>query len=130
MLHVSLNRYVNTVYIFLFSICLTYVLPAKVQEEIDRVIGRERSPCMQDRSHMPYTDAMVHEVQRYIDLLPTNLPHAVTCDVNFRNYFIPKVRCVSPTLTSVVLEVPFSQYGVHLLSTQDERGAETTLVAA
>uniref|UniRef100_G1QAZ0 unspecific monooxygenase n=1 Tax=Myotis lucifugus TaxID=59463 RepID=G1QAZ0_MYOLU len=69
---------------------------AKVQEEIDRVIGRERSPCMQDRSHMPYTDAMVHEVQRYINLLPTNLPHAVTCDVNFRNYLIPKVRCVHP----------------------------------
>ncbi|XP_011829841.1 PREDICTED: cytochrome P450 2C9-like [Mandrillus leucophaeus] len=63
---------------------------AKVQEEIERVIGRNRSPCMQDRSHMPYTDAVVHEVQRYIDLLPTSLPHAVTCDVKFRNYLIPK----------------------------------------
>ncbi|XP_039727627.1 cytochrome P450 2C18-like [Pteropus medius] len=68
---------------------------AKVQEEIDRVIGRHRSPCMQDRSHMPYTDAVVHEIQRYIDLLPINLPHAVTCDVNFRNYLIPKVTFAS-----------------------------------
>ncbi|XP_036192436.1 cytochrome P450 2C18-like [Myotis myotis] len=75
---------------------------AKVQEEIDRVIGRERSPCMQDRSHMPYTDAMVHEVQRYIDLLPTNLPHAVTCDVNFRNYLIPKGTTIITNLTSVL----------------------------
>ncbi|XP_005885532.1 PREDICTED: cytochrome P450 2C42, partial [Myotis brandtii] len=101
-LHVSLNRYVNTVCIFLFSICLTYVLPAKVQEEIDRVIGRERSPCMQDRSHMPYTDAMVHEVQRYLNLLPTNLPHAVTCDVKFRNYLIPKGTTIITNLTSVL----------------------------
>lgn len=68
---------------------------AKVQEEIECVVGRNRSPCMQDRSHMPYTDAVVHEIQRYIDLLPTNLPHAVTCDVKFKNYLIPKVGFIS-----------------------------------
>lgn len=79
---------------FSFFIHLSCVLSAKVQEEIDRVIGRHRSACMQDRSHMPYTDAVVHEIQRYIDLVPTNLPHAVTCDIKFRNYLIPKVRCV------------------------------------
>ncbi|XP_011917982.1 PREDICTED: cytochrome P450 2C9 [Cercocebus atys] len=75
---------------------------AKVQEEIERVIGRNRSPCMQDRSHMPYTDAVVHEVQRYIDLLPTNLPHAVTCDVKFRNYLIPKGTTILISLSSVL----------------------------
>ena len=47
---------------------------------------------MQDRSHMPYMDAVVHEIQRYIDLVPTNLPHAVTRDIKFRNYLIPKVN--------------------------------------
>ncbi|XP_058399565.1 cytochrome P450 2C26 isoform X2 [Diceros bicornis minor] len=75
---------------------------AKVQEEIDRVIGRHRNPCMQDRSHMPYMDAMIHEVQRYIDLVPTNLPHAVTCDVKFRNYLIPKGTTILTSLTSVL----------------------------
>ncbi|XP_055466037.1 cytochrome P450 2C50-like [Psammomys obesus] len=63
---------------------------AKVQEEIDHVVGRNRSPCMQDRGHMPYMDAMIHEVQRFIDLIPNSLPHEVTCDVKFRNYLIPK----------------------------------------
>ncbi|XP_065776095.1 cytochrome P450 2C19-like isoform X2 [Muntiacus reevesi] len=75
---------------------------AKVQEEIDRVIGRHRIPCMQDRSHMPYTDAVVHEMQRYIDLAPTNLPHAVTRDITFRNYFIPKGTDILTSLTSVL----------------------------
>ncbi|XP_062959286.1 cytochrome P450 2C19-like isoform X1 [Cynocephalus volans] len=75
---------------------------AKVQEEIERVVGRHRSPCMQDRSHMPYTDAVVHEIQRYIDLVPTNAPHAVTCDIKFRNYFIPKGTTVLTSLTSVL----------------------------
>ncbi|XP_028637513.1 cytochrome P450 2C37-like [Grammomys surdaster] len=75
---------------------------AKVQEEIERVVGKNRSPCMQDRSHMPYTDAMIHEVQRFIDLIPNNLPHEVTCDIKFRNYFIPKGTMVITSLTSVL----------------------------
>ncbi|XP_040110499.1 cytochrome P450 2C26-like isoform X2 [Oryx dammah] len=75
---------------------------AKVQEEIDQVIGRHRSPCMQDRSHMPYTDAVIHEIQRYIDLIPTSLPHAVTHDVKFRNYLIPKGTNILTSLTSVL----------------------------
>ncbi|XP_043782388.1 cytochrome P450 2C25-like isoform X3 [Cervus elaphus] len=75
---------------------------AKVQEEIDRVIGRHRIPCMQDRSHMPYTDAVIHEIQRYADLLPTSLPHAVTRDIKFRNYLIPKGTDILTSLTSVL----------------------------
>ena len=62
---------------------------------------------MQDRSHMPYTDAVVHEIQRYIDLVPSSLPHMVTHDIELRNYIIPKVRLVSLTVTSVVLTFPF-----------------------
>ncbi|XP_016048180.1 cytochrome P450 2C15-like isoform X1 [Erinaceus europaeus] len=75
---------------------------AKAQEEIERVIGRHRSPSMQDRSHMPYMDALVHEVQRYIDLLPISLPHAVTRDIKFRNYLIPKGMTIITSLTSVL----------------------------
>ncbi|XP_012889801.1 PREDICTED: cytochrome P450 2C5-like isoform X4 [Dipodomys ordii] len=75
---------------------------AKVKEEIDHVIGRHRSPCMQDRSQMPYTDAVMHEIQRYIDLLPLSLLHAVTRDVKFRDYIIPKGTNILTSLTSVL----------------------------
>ncbi|KAM9051314.1 LOW QUALITY PROTEIN: cytochrome P450 2C18-like [Megaptera novaeangliae] len=75
---------------------------AKVQKEIDCVIGRHQSPCMQDRSHMPYMDAVVHEIQRYTDLIPTNLPHAVTRDVKFRNYFLPRGMTIVTLLSSVL----------------------------
>ncbi|XP_052028325.1 cytochrome P450 2C42-like isoform X2 [Apodemus sylvaticus] len=77
---------------------------AKVQEEIDHVIGRHRSPCMRDRNNMPYTEAVLHEIQRYIDLLPTSLPHAVTCDMKFRDYLIPKGTTVIASLTSVLYD--------------------------
>uniref|UniRef100_A0A8C9ULB9 unspecific monooxygenase n=1 Tax=Spermophilus dauricus TaxID=99837 RepID=A0A8C9ULB9_SPEDA len=74
----------------------------ELQKEIDHVIGRHRSPCMKDKSNMPYTEAVLHEIQRYIDLVPTNLPHAVTCDIKFRNYFIPKGTTIITSLTSVL----------------------------
>ncbi|XP_004412612.1 PREDICTED: cytochrome P450 2C41 isoform X2 [Odobenus rosmarus divergens] len=77
-------------------------ITAKVQEEIDHVIGRHQTPCMQDRSRMPYTNAVLHEIQRYIDLVPNNLPHAVTRDIKFRNYVIPKGTTILISLTSVL----------------------------
>ncbi|KAM4840194.1 cytochrome P450 2C21-like isoform X2 [Urocitellus parryii] len=77
---------------------------AKVQEEIDRVIGRDRSPCMQDRSRMPYTDAVLHEIQRYINLLPINLPHNVIQDVKFREYIFPKGTEIMVSLTSLLYD--------------------------
>ncbi|XP_004701113.1 cytochrome P450 2C14-like [Echinops telfairi] len=63
---------------------------AKVQEEIDRVVGRHKRPSMQDRGRMPYTNAVLHEMQRIVDIVPMNLPHAVNHGIQFRNYFIPK----------------------------------------
>ncbi|KAG3264464.1 cytochrome P450 2C55, transcript variant X3 [Ictidomys tridecemlineatus] len=77
-------------------------ITAKAQEEIEHVIGRHRSPCMQDRSYMPYTDAVVHEIQRYINLIPNNVPHAATCNIKFRNYIIPKGTDLITSLTSVL----------------------------
>ncbi|XP_075830105.1 cytochrome P450 2C26-like isoform X1 [Microtus pennsylvanicus] len=75
---------------------------AKVQEEIDRVVGRQRSPCLQDRKQMPYTDAVIHEVQRLLDIAPNSVPHEVTCDVKFRNYLIPKGTTILTSLSSVL----------------------------
>uniref|UniRef100_A0A8C3PH05 Cytochrome P450 n=1 Tax=Calidris pygmaea TaxID=425635 RepID=A0A8C3PH05_9CHAR len=73
----------------------------KVQDEIEQVIG-SNPPRIEHRTQMPYTDAVVHEIQRFANILPVNLPHATTADVTFKGYFIPKGTYIIPLLTSVL----------------------------
>ncbi|XP_062874918.1 cytochrome P450 2K1-like [Trichomycterus rosablanca] len=71
-----------------------------VQNEIDRVIG-SRQPVVEDRKNLPYTDAVVHEIQRLSNIVPIT-PHITSCDVHLNGFFIKKGTPVYPLLTSVL----------------------------
>ncbi|XP_015269534.1 PREDICTED: cytochrome P450 2K1-like [Gekko japonicus] len=94
----------------------------KVQEEITKVIGSAQ-PRIELRAKLPYTDAVVHEVQRFANILPTNLPHATTADVTLGDYFIPKGTHIIPLLYSVLYdesewEKPLKFYPEHFLDSE------------
>ncbi|XP_007444662.1 cytochrome P450 2K1-like [Python bivittatus] len=94
----------------------------KVQEEIAKVIG-DLQPRTEHRAEMPYTDAVIHEVQRFANIIPTNLPHATTMDITFKGFFIPKGMQIVPLLSSVLhdesqWEKPHEFYPEHFLDSE------------
>ncbi|XP_043945730.1 cytochrome P450 2K1-like [Protopterus annectens] len=74
----------------------------KVQKEIESVIGPVRPPTVEDRKNMPYCNAVIHEIQRFGNIVPMNLQHETSMDTYFRGYFLPKGTQVIPLLSSVL----------------------------
>ncbi|KFU99633.1 Cytochrome P450 2D17, partial [Tauraco erythrolophus] len=100
-------------------------IQSKVQAEIDKVIGRERSPTMMDQASMPYTNAVIHEVQRCGDIVPIGLPHMTYRDTELQGFFIPKGTTIITNLSSVlkdetVWEKPNEFYPKHFLDAKGQ----------
>ncbi|KAH7332899.1 cytochrome P450 [Rhizoctonia solani] len=74
----------------------------KAQAEIDSVVGRERIPSLQDRSSLPYIDAMVQEVMRMCPPVPLGLAHLATEDIDFHGYRIPKGTTINPNIWAIL----------------------------
>lgn len=76
----------------------------RVQRELDEVVGQDHWPSVEDRQNLPYTDAVIHEIQRNMDLAPIALPHKMMCDTEYNGYVIPKGVMVFPLLSSVLID--------------------------
>ncbi|XP_054724532.1 cytochrome P450 2J6-like [Uloborus diversus] len=61
----------------------------RIHEEIDDIIGRERTPNWSDHTLMPFTEAALMEVQRWKTVVPINLLRFTTEDTEVSGYFIP-----------------------------------------
>ncbi|XP_028639798.1 cytochrome P450 2D26 [Grammomys surdaster] len=95
----------------------------RVHQEIDEVIGQVRHPEMADQARMPYTNAVIHEVQRFADIVPTNVVHMTSRDIKFQGFLIPKGTTLIPNLSSVlkdetVWEKPLRFHPEHFLDAQ------------
>ncbi|XP_030626556.1 cytochrome P450 2J2 [Chanos chanos] len=76
----------------------------KVQAEIDRVIGQSRQPSMADKANMPYTNAVIHEIQRMGNIVPLNGLRMAEKDTTLGGYFIPKGTALMTILYSVLFD--------------------------
>ncbi|XP_076622110.1 putative cytochrome P450 303a1 [Colletes latitarsis] len=77
------------------SFCFLYLVlfpnvQKKAHEEIDRVIGRDRPPTLEDRTKMTYMNAIVLESVRMFMGRTLNVPHRALKDTSILGHRIPK----------------------------------------
>ncbi|XP_069753798.1 vitamin D 25-hydroxylase isoform X2 [Narcine bancroftii] len=73
----------------------------KVHQEIDTIVGKNQIPSLENKSQMPYTEAVLHEVLRYCNIAPLGIFRATTKNTVVRGYSIPKGTTVITNLYSV-----------------------------
>ncbi|XP_062987905.1 cytochrome P450 2J5-like [Elgaria multicarinata webbii] len=76
----------------------------KVYKEIEDVFSSSCSICYKDITKLPYTNAVIHEMQRLKYILIVGLPRQCTKDVKVNGYLIPKGAYVIADLRSVLLD--------------------------
>ena len=64
-------------------------IQARVHEELDRVIGPDALPTVDDRTRLPYTFACLAESMRYRTIGPLAVPHQATRDTEVGGYLVP-----------------------------------------
>ncbi|MFH4982220.1 hypothetical protein AB6A40_008929, partial [Gnathostoma spinigerum] len=75
----------------------------KLSQEIEKQIG-SRAIRWSDRTEMPYTMAVLSEVQRVINILPWNIPHATTGNAELAGYVIKIGTTIMPQFGVVHLD--------------------------
>ncbi|XP_069696214.1 methyl farnesoate epoxidase-like [Periplaneta americana] len=91
----------NTLSFIMLYMVLYPTVQAKVQRELDAVIGRDRRPSLEDRPRLPYVEAVLAEQMRVSTTLPITAPHRADTDTHLNGYFIPKDTMVVLSLYSL-----------------------------
>ncbi|EMD39773.1 hypothetical protein CERSUDRAFT_121955 [Gelatoporia subvermispora B] len=62
---------------------------ARVQAQLDEVVGRDRIPTFSDREMLPEVEAFVLEISRWKPVFVLGIAHKATKDIAWRDYVIP-----------------------------------------
>lgn len=85
----------------------------RAQEEIDKVIGPDRLPTMQDSENLPYLAAVTKEVLRWSAPVPLAVPHALITEDEYRGMRIPKGATVIANVWCVEFTAAVSAVNSH-----------------
>ncbi|EKM48686.1 uncharacterized protein PHACADRAFT_154991 [Phanerochaete carnosa HHB-10118-sp] len=75
--------------VFILAVLLYPEVQLAAQAELDRVIGTDRLPVMEDEKSLPYITALVREILRWRPIVPLGVAHQSIADDEYEGYHIP-----------------------------------------
>ncbi|KAF9553213.1 cytochrome P450 [Agrocybe pediades] len=66
------------------------IIQARIQAELDLVVGKDSLPDFSHRDQMPYTRCFMSEALRWGAATPVGVPHRLSEDDFYNGYFLPK----------------------------------------
>ncbi|XP_012495474.1 PREDICTED: cytochrome P450 2J2-like [Propithecus coquereli] len=76
----------------------------RVQQELDEVLGAASAVCYEEREHLPYTRAVLHEVQRLSSVVTVGAVRQCVTSTRVCGYPMPTVTIILPNLASVLYD--------------------------
>lgn len=76
----------------------------KVHEELDLILGKEHQPSLIDKNQLPYTNAVLQEIQRYANITPGNFSRLLTKDTLIDGIVLPAGTTVVPQTCVVLID--------------------------
>nr|AKH03520.1 cytochrome P450 3130A1 [Paracyclopina nana] len=79
-------------------------IQSKVRQELDAKVGPNKRARMSERHLTPYTEAVIHEIQRKGNILPASVFHQTTENsrIQIGNYSIPPKTVIIPMIGSIM----------------------------
>ncbi|XP_015687190.2 cytochrome P450 2C8-like [Protobothrops mucrosquamatus] len=94
----------TTLYWGLLYMVLYPDIHAKVQKEIDSVLPTGQSICYEDRKNLPYTNAVVHEIQRFSNIIAIGVPRYCIRDTMIQKFLFRKGTTFFPNMASALYD--------------------------
>ncbi|NXK76011.1 CP2J2 protein, partial [Amazona guildingii] len=94
----------TTLYWGLLYMVVNPDIQEKVQKELDTVLGPSQLICYEDRKKLPYTNAVVHEIQRFSNIVFVGMPRVCVRDTTLLGFPVKKGTIVIPNIASVLYD--------------------------
>lgn len=95
---------------FLMTMVTHPEVQKKAQEELDRVVGRDRLPTFADQPDLVYIGAIVREMMRWRTIIAGGLAHCSTEDDEYNGATVPSSsRCVCADPPRLVCRLLYPQ---------------------
>ncbi|MEE6513552.1 hypothetical protein FKM82_021289 [Ascaphus truei] len=76
----------------------------QVQRELDALLDPSRVIRYEDRARLPFTNAVIHEIQRFANVVSVGIVRRCVKETELRGFAVPQGAIVLPNLSSVLYD--------------------------